>query len=59
MGKQTIEISKTHAGKLGQIMEMMIDAGVDSITRNEAAEHSIDWIHEILSEKGVKIRPKK
>lgn len=54
--KQTIEISAAHAKKLGQIMEMMIDAGVDSITRFEAAEHAIDWTHEILKKKVMKVR---
>lgn len=55
---QTIEISTAHAKKLGEIMEMMIDAGVDSITRFEAAEHAIDWSHEILKKQVMKVRAK-
>lgn len=58
MAKQTVSISPNHAKKLGEIMEMMIDAGVDSITRDEAAEHSIDWTHEILKKKVMKVRAK-
>ncbi|AWP28739.1 hypothetical protein [Paenibacillus sp. Cedars] len=55
---QTVTIGQEQAQKLGEIMEMMADSGVDSITRNEAAEHCIDWIHGQLS-KGAKIKPKK
>lgn len=58
MANQTVSISAKHAKKLGEIMEMMIDAGVDSITRDEAAEHSIDWTHEILKKKVMKLRAK-
>lgn len=56
--KQTVDISQKHAKKLGEIMEMMIDAGVQDINRNEAAEHAIDWTHEILKKKVMKVRAK-
>lgn len=56
--KQTVEISAAHAKKLGEIMEMMIDAGVASINRDEAAEHAIDWTHEILKKQVMKVRAK-
>ncbi|GAA0844431.1 hypothetical protein GCM10008915_47240 [Bifidobacterium pullorum subsp. gallinarum] len=56
--KQTIEISRTHAIKLGEIMEKISDSGVDSITRYEAAEHCIDWVHEMIFKNGSKVRAK-
>ncbi|MEK4879467.1 MULTISPECIES: hypothetical protein [Paenibacillus] len=54
---QTVEIGKEQAKKLGEIMEMIADSGVDSITRNEAAEHCIDWVWGMVSKNGMKIRP--
>jgi hypothetical protein len=56
--EQTIKIGKEQAKKLGEIMEMLSDSGVDSITRNEAAEHCIDWVHHLVKKNGMKIRPK-
>ncbi|WP_179089042.1 MULTISPECIES: hypothetical protein [Paenibacillus] len=56
--RQTVEIGKEQAKKLGEIMEMIADSGVDSITRNEAAEHCIDWVWGMVKKNGMKIRPK-
>lgn len=55
---QQIIIGQGQAKKLGEIMEMLIDGGVDSITRDEAAEHCIDWVHEMIKKKGFKVRSK-
>lgn len=55
---QQIIIGQGQAKKLGEIMEKLADSGVDSITRDEAAEHCIDWVHEMVIRKGFKVRPK-
>lgn len=55
---QAVTIGQEQAKKLGEIMEMIADSGVDSITRNEAAEHCIDWVHGLLKT-GAKVKPKK
>ncbi|RPK29845.1 hypothetical protein [Paenibacillus xylanexedens] len=57
MDKHVIKVSKGHAEKVGRVMEKMAAAGI-YITRSEAAEHCIDWAHELLFEKGMKIRKK-
>lgn len=57
--KQTIQISKEQAAKLGQIMEWISESGVDSITRDEAAEHCIDLTYNIVKNKGGKIKAKR
>lgn len=51
----SLEISKEHAAKLGFVMEKIAEAGVD-ITRNEAAEHCIDWAHHLITKNGSKVR---
>jgi hypothetical protein len=56
--KQTVTIGKQQAKKLGKLMEYLIESGVESITRDEAAEHCIDWVHEMVKKKGFKVRPK-
>ncbi|WP_422661697.1 hypothetical protein ACK8P5_26610 (plasmid) [Paenibacillus sp. EC2-1] len=55
---QEVIIGQSQAKKLGEIMEMLANSGIDSITRNEAAEHCIDWVHEMIKDKGFKVRPK-
>lgn len=55
MSGQKIGISKEHAVKLGLVMERIAEAGID-VTRDEAAEHCIDWAYELLTEKGMKVK---
>ena len=46
---QTIEISKTHAKKLGEIMEMMASMGATEVTREKTVEFAIDVAHKQVS----------
>lgn len=50
--KQTLQISKKQAVKLEEVMKKISGLGVDSITREKAVEHCIDWIYFIVNESG-------